>query len=114
MKGIKMHKVTFLIISFLILTLTTAQLATADYQITNGGPETAWVAYSIWEPAGGGFPESWKTRGWYEIAPGKTRNMRVPEENKWVYIRGIRAGGNEIKPLGHATRDRGPILDTPV
>ena len=109
MKGIKMHKVTFLIISFLILTLTTAQLATADYQITNGGPETAWVAYSIWEPAGGGFPESWKTRGWYEIAPGKTRNMRVPEENKWVYIRGIRAGGNEIKPLGHATRDRAPF-----
>ena len=109
MKGIKMHKLTFLIISFLMLTLTTAQLATADYQITNGGPETAGVAYSIWEPAGDGFPEGWRTRGWVNIAPNETINLRVPEENKWVYIGGIRAGGNEIKPLGHATRDRAPF-----
>ena len=104
-----MRKSIFMIICFSILTLTTTPLATADYQITNGGPETAWIAYSIWEPASDGLPEGWRTRGWFKIAPNETINLRVPEENTWVYIGGIRAGGNEIKPLGHATRENAPF-----
>ena len=104
-----MRKSIFMIICFSILTLTTTPLATADYQITNGGPETAWIAYSIWEPASDGLPEGWRTRGWFKIAPNETINLQVPEENTWVYIGGIRAGGNEIKPLGHATRENAPF-----
>ena len=50
-----MRKSTVIILCLSILTLTTTQLATADYQITNASPtETASVAYAISDPAGGG------------------------------------------------------------
>ena len=100
-----MRKATFLIICFSIL--TTVQLATADYHITNGSEtKNAWVAYSIWEPAGDGWPVGWRTEGWRKIAPDATEKLSVPANRKSVYIRIVRAVGIEIKPPDYETRDR--------
>ena len=105
-----MSKKLFFIFIFLTVTLTLTQFATADYRITNGSTtENAWVIYSISEPAIGGWPEGWKTRGWYKIAPGETRRLRVPERNTWVYIRVERPYRTEIKPTDHTTRNKFPF-----
>jgi len=91
---------------FPFLTLTITQFARADYQITNGSTtETAWVIYSTWKSANGNWPSGFRTQGWYEVEPGSTRNLPVPENNEWLYIRVERPHGTEIKPLDHATRD---------
>ena len=104
-----MRKVTFLIIVFATLMLTTAQLATANYRITNGSAtETAWVIYSTWRGAGGGWPSGWRTRGYYKVEPGDTRNLFVPQNNETVYIY-VKRAGREIKPPDHAARDRAPF-----
>ena len=101
-----MHKTFFFIVVFAVLILTTAPFATADYSITNGSAtETAWVVYSTWRPASGNWPEGWRTQGWYEVKPGATRNLSVPQNNESVYIRIERPYRTEIKPPDHATRD---------
>ena len=100
-----MYKRLFLICVFLLLTLTSTHFATADYRITNGSAtEPAWVVYSAWRPASGGWPVDWRTRGYYKVEPGGTQNLFVPENNETVYIYAERASG-EIKPPDHATGD---------
>ena len=102
------RKIFFLFI-FLTLTLTLTQFATADYRITNGSTtQNAWVIYSVFKPASSGWPEGWRTTGWYQITPGGTRNLRVPEDNTWVYIH-VHRGGKEIKPIDHETKDAYPF-----
>ena len=100
-----MRKTTFSIIVFVVLTLTITQLAGADYRLTNGTTEDVWAVYSILEPASGNWPEGWRTKGWYKIEPGATRNLIIPQDNTWVYIRVENAEG-EIKPPDHETRDK--------
>ena len=105
-----MRKPTFIIIVFAILILTTIQLASADYSITNDSTtETAWVIYSVWSPANDGWPAGWRTRGWFKIEPGSTKNLSVPVQSPSVYIRVERPYRTEIKPPDHATRDRAPF-----
>ena len=100
-----MYKKTFLIFIFLIATLIQTPLATADFLIANGSAtEDAWVIYSIWRSASADWPAGWRTRGYYKVEPGGTRNLFVPEDNTWVYIR-VKRAGKEIKPTDHATRD---------
>ena len=100
-----MYKRLFWICVFVAVTLTSTQVATADYRITNGSAtEPAWVVYSAWRPASGGWPVGWRTRGYYKVEPGGTQNLFVPENNETVYIYVERASG-EIKPPDHATRD---------
>lgn len=102
-----MRKTILFIFVFAMLTLMlTTQLATADYLISNGSAtEDAWVIYSTWREASGGWPAGWRTRGWYRVEPGGFRNLRVPEHNTWVYIRVERPAGREVKPRDHGTRD---------
>ena len=100
-----MRSITFLILCFSILILTTTPLATADYQIMNGlTTEPAWVVYSTWRPAHNNWPAGWRTQGWYKIDPGESRTLRVPEDNVWVYLR-VENSYGEVKPPDHATRD---------
>ena len=100
-----MHKITFLRIVFVLLALTTTPWAIADYQITNdSSAETAWVIYSTRRPANDDWPAGWRTMGWYKILPEDTLTLKVPANNKSVYLRvGF---PSEIKPLDHATRER--------
>ena len=108
-----MYKKLFLICVFVAITLTSTQFATADYRITNGSAtETAYVIYSTWRGAGGGWPAGWRTKGYYRVEPGATRNLFVPQDNPWVYIY-VRRGGNEIKPADHATRESAPFYIHP-
>ena len=101
-----MRKTTLFIFVFAMLTLTLTQFATADFLISNGSAtENAWVIYSTWREASGGYPAGWRTRGWYLVEPGDFRNLWVPEDNPWVYIRVERPYGREIKPPDHETRD---------
>ena len=102
-----MRKTILFIFVFAMLTLTlTTQLATADYLISNGSAtEDAWVIYSTWREASGGWPAGWRTQGWYRVEPGGFRNLWVPEHNTWVYIRVERPAGREVKPRDHGTRD---------
>ena len=102
-----MRKTILFIFVFAMLTLMlTTQLATADYLISNGSAtEDAWVIYSTWREASGGWPAGWRTQGWYRVEPGGFRNLRVPEHNTWVYLRVERPYGREIKPPDHETRD---------
>ena len=101
-----MRKTTFFITVFAILTLTLLQLAQADYRITNGNAtETAWVIYTAWRPASQNWPAGWRTQGWYEVKPGRTRNFPVPVGNTWVYIRVERSDSTEIRPTDHLARD---------
>lgn len=103
-----MRKITLFMFVFAMLTLMlTTQLATADYLISNGSAtEDAWVIYSTWLEASDGWPAGWRTQGWFRVAPGGFRNLRVPEPNLGlVYIRVERPAGREIKPPDHGTRD---------
>lgn len=101
-----MRKTTLFIFVFAMLTLTLTQFATADFLISNGSAtENAWVIYSTWREASGGYPAGWRTQGWYLVEPGGFTNLWVPEDNTWVYIRVERPAGREIKPLDHRTRD---------
>ena len=101
-----MRKTTLFIFVFAMLTLTLPQFATADFLISNGSAtENAWVIYSTWREASGGYPAGWRTQGWYLVEPGDFRNLWVPEDNPWVYIRVERPAGKEIKPPDHGTRD---------
>ena len=102
-----MRKTILFIFVFAMLTLMlTAQLATADYLISNGSAtEDAWVIYSTWREASGGWPAGWRTQGWYRVEPGGFRNLWVPEHNTWVYIRVERPAGREVRPRDHGTRD---------
>ena len=101
-----MRKTTLFIFVFAMLTLTLTQFATADYLISNGSAtEDAWVIYSTWREASGGWPAGWRTQGWYRVEPGGFRNLWIPENNPWVYIRIERPYGREIKPPDHETRD---------
>ncbi|RKU25445.1 hypothetical protein C6495_18880 [Candidatus Poribacteria bacterium] len=101
-----MRKTILFIFVFAMLTLMlTTQLATADYLISNGSAtEDAWVIYSTWREASGGWPAGWRTQGWYRVEPGGFRNLWVPEHNTWVYIRVERPAGREVKPRDHGTR----------
>ena len=100
-----MYKKTFLVFIFLITTLIQPQLATADFLVANGSAsEDAWVIYSTWRAASNGFPAGFRTQGRYQIEPGGTRNLFVPKNNKFLYIRVEDPSGTEIKPLDHATR----------
>lgn len=99
-----MRKIILFVFVFAMLTLT--QFATADFLISNGSAtENAWVIYSTWREASGGYPAGWRTQGWYLVEPGGFRNLWVPEDNTWVYIRVERPAGREIKPLDHRTRE---------
>lgn len=102
-----MRKTILFIFVFAMLTLMlTTQLATADYLISNGSAtEDAWVIYSTWREASGGWPAGWRTQGWYRVEPGGFRNLWVPEHNTWVYIRVERPAGREVRPRDHGTRD---------
>ena len=101
-----MRKTTLFIFVFAMLTLTLPQFATADFLISNGSAtENAWVIYSTWREASGGYPAGWRTQGWYLVEPGDFRNLWVPEDNPWVYIRVERPAGKEIKPPDHGTRE---------
>ena len=101
-----MRKTILFIFVFAMLTLMlTTQLATADYLISNGSAtEDAWVIYSTWREASGGWPAGWRTQGWYRVEPGGFRNLWIPENSTWVYIRVERSDGREIKPPDHDTR----------
>ena len=100
-----MYKKLFLIFVFVATTPTLTQFAAADYTLTNGSAtETAWAMYSVWHPASDGWPKGWRTQGWYEIAPGASRNLPIPVWNTWVYIR-VENSNGEVKPPDHATRD---------
>ena len=99
-------KTTYCVCVFVAIALTSTQLAIADYRITNGSTtESAFVVYSRWLPASENWPAGWRTDGYYQIEPGGTRNLSVPQGNTWVYIY-VERGGSEIKPDDHATRDR--------
>ena len=104
------YKRLFSIVVFVTLTLTLIQFAAADYTLTNGSAtESAWVTYSVWQPAGrdasgNWWPEGWRTIGWFEFKPGETNELPVPADRDFVYIRVERSDG-EIKPPDHATRD---------
>ena len=101
-----MYKRLFLIFVFITTTLIQTQLATADFLIANGSAtEDAWVVYSTWRDAGNGWPAGFRTQGWYKIEPGSFRNLSVPADNGYVYIRVERPGGHEIEPPDHATRN---------
>ena len=102
-----MRKIVFFVFVFAMLTLMlTTQLATANYLISNGSAtENAWVIYSTWREASGGYPAGWRTQGWRLVEPGGFTNLWVPEDNTWVYIRVERPAGREIKPPDHGTRD---------
>ena len=102
-----MRKITLFMFVFAMLTLMlTTQLATADYRISNGSAtEDAWVIYSTWREASGGWPAGWRTQGWRRVEPGGFTNLRIPEHNTWVYLRIERPYGREIKPPDHGTRD---------
>ena len=100
-----MYKKTFLVFIFLTTTLIQPQLATADFLVANGSAsEDAWIIYSTWRAASDGLPSGFRTQGWYQIEPGGTQNLFVPEGNTLLYIRVEDPSGNEIKPLDHATR----------
>lgn len=101
-----MRKITLFMFVFAMLTLMlTTQLATADYRISNGSAtEAAWVTYSTWREASGGWPAGWRTQGWRLVEPGDSTNLWIPESNTWVYIRVERSNGREIKPPDHETR----------
>lgn len=104
-----MYKRLFWICVLVAVTLTSTQFATADYRITNGSTtETASVIYSVWRPASGVWPAGWRTQGYYNVAPGATRNLPVPQGNRWVYIY-VKRGGSEIKPVDHTTRENAPF-----
>lgn len=108
-----MYKRLFWICIFVAVTLTSTQFATADYRVTNGSTtETASVIYSVWRPASGVWPAGWRTEGYYNVAPGATRNLSVPSGNTWVYIY-VERGGSEIKPDDHATRESAPFYIHP-
>ena len=102
-----MRKTILFIFVFAMLTLMlTTQLATADYLISNGSAtEDAWVIYSTWREASGGWPAGWRTQGWRRVEPGGFTTLSVPEHNPWVYLRVERPYGREIKPPDHETRD---------
>ena len=109
-----MSKRLFLSVVFLTLTLTLTQFATADYTLANGSAtESAWVTYSVWQPADRDWPAGWRTTGWYEVKPGAMRTLRVPAENPMVYIR-VKRGGEEVRPPDHATKDRYPFWIHPT
>lgn len=108
-----MRKITFSMICFSILTLIVAGSSVADYQITNNMTEPVYVIYSTRRGAGGGWPAGWRTRGYYKLEPRATKNLFVPENNTWVYIRVERAG-REVKPTDHTTRDAAPFWIHPT
>ena len=104
-----MYRKLFCISVFVTATLTLTQLATADYTITNGSAtEPAWVIYSAWRGADANWPAGYRTKGYYKIEPGDTRNLLVPENNTWIYIY-VKRAGKEVKPPAHATRDAFPF-----
>ena len=104
-----MSKRLFLSVVFLTLTLTLTQFATADYTLANGSAtESAWVTYSVWQPADRNWPAGWRTTGWYEVEPGQTLELSVPAREDFVYIR-AELGVGEMKPPDHATRNRFPF-----
>lgn len=101
-----MRKTTLFIFVFAMLTLTLPQFATADFLISNGSAtENAWVIYSTWREASGGYPAGWRTQGWRRVEPGGFTTLSVPEHNTWVYFRVERPYGREIKPPDHGTRE---------
>ena len=94
-----MHRKSLFISVFLITLLTETQFAAADYTITNGSTtEPAWIVYSVWRPASGGWPAGYRTEGWYDVVPGDSINVPVPAHQSWVYIRVLRADDTEIRP----------------
>ena len=100
-----MHKHFFSII-FVIVLLTLAQFAFADFLIANGSPtEDAWFIYSTWRDADATYPAGFRTQGWYKIEPGGFRNLPVPPANNHLYIRVERPGSIEVVPPDSATRD---------
>ena len=103
-----MHK-KLLLFLFITAILTLTQFAAADYTLTNGTAENVWVVYSRWLPASSNWPEGWRTQGYYKIAPGATKELSIPAQNRWVYIFVEGPGGRKIKPLDHATRDSAPF-----
>ena len=107
-----MYRLSHLLI-FVLLIVSMASLATADYRITNASEtETVWAAYAIWRSADNTFPAGWRIKGWYEIDPGGSRKLTVPSQNRWVYIR-LERGGREVKPANHATRARASFFIHP-
>ena len=104
-----------LLFVFVTAILTLTQFATADYRITNGSAtEAAWIAYSAWTPANGGWRTGWRTQGWDYVAPGTTHDLSIPQNSKWVYIRVEQTDSTEIKPPDHATRDKYPFWIHPL
>ena len=104
---LSMYKKIFLIFIFLTATLIQTPLATADFLVANGSAtEEAWVIYSTWRAASDGFPAGFRTQGWYQIEPGGTQTLFVPEGNTRLYIRVEEPDGTEIKPLDHETRSK--------
>ncbi len=100
-----MYKKLFYIFTFLTTTLIHIQLVTADFLIANGSAtEDAWVIYSTRRDAGNGWPAGFRTQGWYKIEPGGYRNLSVPADNSYVYIRVEDPYGNEIEPLDNVAR----------
>ena len=102
-----MRKTILFIFVFAMLTLMlTTQLTTSDYRISNGSAtEDAWVIYSTWREASGGWPAGWRTQGWRLVKPGDSTNLWIPKNNPWVYIRVERSDSREIKPPDHDTRN---------
>ena len=110
-----MYKKFFYIFVFLMTTLIQIQLATANFLVANGSAtEDAWVIYSTWRAASADWPAGFRTQGWYQIEPGGTQNLFVPEDNTLLYIRVEDSYGNEIKPLDHTTRDNYPFWMHPT
>ena len=100
-----MPKITPSLLLVVLLTLTLPPLTTADYTIFNGhDTQNAWVVYSTWRAASGGWPAGFRTRGWYRVRPGETRTLSVPSGNKRVYLRITHPYPAEIQPSDHPTR----------
>lgn len=110
-----MYKKLFYIFVFLTTTLIQIQFATADFLVANGSAtEDAWVIYSTWRDASDGYPAGYRTQGWYKIEPGSFKNLPVPADNTYVYIRVVDPYGDEIKPLDHTTRSRSSFWMHPM
>lgn len=100
----------FHLLILVLLIVSIASPAYSDYRIKNQTAKDVWVAYAAWRPW---QPEGWRTWGWYKIKPRGTKNLEIPKDRIWVYIRVKDRDDREIKPPDHTTRERASFLIHP-
>ena len=105
-----MYRLSHLLILVLLI-VSMASWAIADYRIENRTAKDVWVAYAVSQPQ---QPKGWRTRGWYKIKPHGTKNLEIEKGRIWVYIR-VRGGDDrEIKPPDRVRRERASFLIHPL